>query len=166
MTTPFSPFEADFLRLTAEIVWCTVTTIDAQGRPRSRILHPIFEVRDGQPVGWIATGRTPIKVADIAGNPQVACSYWSPAQNTVMVNCVASWVEDLETKRYVFDLFNSTPPPLGYDLSAFGMADLTEFTPLRLEPWRVQIVVFDGWDKSIAPRTWLQEGNEWPGSSS
>ena len=79
MTTPFAPFEADFLRLAAEIVWCTVTTIDAQGRPRSRIFHPIFEVRDGLPIGWIATGRTPVKVADIAGNPQVACSYWSPA---------------------------------------------------------------------------------------
>ena len=158
MTKSFESFEADFLRLTADIVHCTVTTVDAQGRPRSRILHPIFEVRDGLPVGWVATNRTPIKVAHLAGNPHVACSYWNPAQNTVMVDCVASWVEDLETKRHVYDLFNTTPPPLGYDLSDLGSAENDLFTPLRLEPWRVQIMVFEGWDeKSLKPRTWRRD---------
>jgi uncharacterized pyridoxamine 5'-phosphate oxidase family protein len=154
MATSFAPFEADFLRLTADIVWSTVTTVDAQGRPRSRILHPIFEVREGDPVGWVVTGRTPIKVGQLAGNPHVACSYWSPAQNTVMIDCIASWVEDLDTKRYVLDLFSTTPPPLGYDLSAFGSVETELFTPLRLDPWRIQIMVFEGWDKSLTPRTW------------
>ncbi len=156
--TSFAPYEADFLRLTSDIVWCTATTVDPQGRPRSRILHPIFEVRDGYPVGWVATNRTPIKVAHLAANPSLACSYWSPAQNTVMVDCLASWVEDLDTKRQVFNLFNSTPPPLGYDLSALGSEENELFTPLRLDPWRIQIMVFQGWDeKSLKPRTWRRE---------
>ena len=35
--TPFADIQHDFLRFTAEIVYCTVTTVDARGRPRSRI---------------------------------------------------------------------------------------------------------------------------------
>lgn len=44
--------EGDFLRITADVVWCTVATVDRRGRPRTRILHPIWEVVDGRPVGW------------------------------------------------------------------------------------------------------------------
>jgi hypothetical protein len=33
-------------------VFCVATTVDGQGRPRSRMLHPIFGVRDGRPSGW------------------------------------------------------------------------------------------------------------------
>ncbi|MFN8540721.1 MAG: pyridoxamine 5'-phosphate oxidase family protein [Thermomicrobiales bacterium] len=123
MTAPFAPFAADFLHLTGEIVWCTATTVDAKGRPRSRILHPIWQVRDDQPVGWVVTGQTPIKTRHLAANPHLACSYWSPAQHTVMIDCVASWIEDAATKRHVFDLFMTTPPPLGYDLSVSGPPD-------------------------------------------
>jgi uncharacterized pyridoxamine 5'-phosphate oxidase family protein len=158
VTTSFAAFEANFLRLMTETVWCTVTTVDARGRPRSRILHPIFEVREGLPVGWVVTGRTPVKVGHLAANPHVACSYWSPAQSTLIVDCVASWVEDLETKQHVFDLFHTTPPPVGYDLSAIGAAESELFTPLRLDPWRVQVMVFEGWDKSLAPTTWRRQG--------
>ena len=51
-----------FIDMAHKIVWCAVGTTDKQGRPRSRILHPIWELKDGKPLGWIATGATPIKV--------------------------------------------------------------------------------------------------------
>ena len=44
----FEPLRADFLRITTEIVYCTVTTVDPKGRPRSRVMHPIFQVVDGR----------------------------------------------------------------------------------------------------------------------
>ncbi len=53
-------------------------------RPRSRILHPIWEVRVETPVGWVDTGRPPVKTTHLA------CMYWSPAQNTVSIDCLAS----------------------------------------------------------------------------
>jgi hypothetical protein len=115
MAEPFTAIAPDFLRFTADIVLCTATTVDPLGRPRSRVLHPIFTVVDGQPVGWVLTGRTPIKVRHLAKNPHVACSYWSPAQNVVYVDCVARWVVDPAERRGVWDLFMTTPPPLGYD---------------------------------------------------
>jgi general stress protein 26 len=160
LTPSFAPFERDFLELTSEIVWSTVTTVDRLGRPRSRVLHPIWQVRDGRPAGWIVTGKTPIKAAHLAANPHVACAYWSPAQHTVTVDCLASWTEDAATKREVWDLFMTTPPPLGYDLTAFGMGgpESPAFTALRLDPYRVQIMRFTGWAGGLTPRLWRAEG--------
>ncbi len=157
MAESFAEFEDDFLRFTSEIVWCTVTTVDPKGRPRSRVLHPIFEVLDGRPVGWVITGKTPVKVKHLAANPYVACSYWSPAQNVVYVDCVASWVEVAADKRHVWDLFTTTPPPLGYDLAGFGWEGPQSpiFTPLRLDPWRVQIMSGAEFPSgNLTPRMW------------
>lgn len=36
----FAEIEPEFLAGVARIVWATVTTIDADGRPFSRLLHP------------------------------------------------------------------------------------------------------------------------------
>ena len=41
--TDFSEIAEEFDARVKKIVWCTVSTIDRQGRPRSRILHPIWE---------------------------------------------------------------------------------------------------------------------------
>jgi hypothetical protein len=97
MSPAFSELEQDFLRITAETVFCTATTVDAAGRPRNRMLHPIFVVRNGRPLGWALTGRTPLKTRHLASNPHIGCSYWNPSHDPVFVECVASWVE--KTRR-------------------------------------------------------------------
>jgi hypothetical protein len=160
MAESFAPFEEDFLRITADVVWCTLTTVDSQGRPRSRVVHPIFTVAEGKPVGWLLTVRTPVKTAHLNGNSHVSCSYWSPEQNVVYADCVATWVEDLEAKRGVDELFKATPPPLGYDPVEFGLGTPEDetFTPLRLDPWRVQVLRFAGWGESLVPRMWKGGG--------
>lgn len=160
-TDTFAGFAEEFLRFTGEIVWCSVATVDAKGRPRSRVLHPIREVVEGRPVGWAVTGKTPVKTAHLAGHPYVSCSYWSPAQNTVAADCRATWVDEDAAKRHVWDLFGSTPPPLGYDLSGFGAEGpgSPHFTPLQLDPWRVQILRFEGWGGNLTPRVWRAAGS-------
>lgn len=154
MAESFAALQDDFLRFAHEIVWCTVTTVAPDGRPRSRILHPIWEVVDGKPVGWIFTGRTPVKTRHLAANPHVAFSYWTPSHDTVLGEAVASWVEDMGVKQHVWDLFMSTPEPLGYDLTAFGLAGPQEpaFTPLRLDPTRVQVLDGSEVPKNFKPR--------------
>jgi 2-polyprenyl-6-methoxyphenol hydroxylase-like FAD-dependent oxidoreductase len=82
VSPPFAELEQDFLRITAETVFCTATTVDAAGRPRNRILHPIFVVRDGRPL--------------------------------------ASWVDEDAEKEQVWDLFLSTPEPLGWGSEGNG----------------------------------------------
>jgi uncharacterized pyridoxamine 5'-phosphate oxidase family protein len=156
MDPSFAPFAEDVLGIAHATVWCTVTTVDGEGRPRSRILHPIWEVIEDRPVVWVMTGRTPVKTSHLAANPHVAVSYWSPSQDTVIADCLAAWVDDPAEKRRVWDLFGSTPEPLGYDPSFGGMVDGPDnplFTPLRLDPYRVQVLRFAGWDK-LAGRTW------------
>ncbi|MFI6867162.1 pyridoxamine 5'-phosphate oxidase family protein [Nocardia sp. NPDC050406] len=142
MTATFETIEADFFRFTTDIVWCTITTVDTDGRPRSRILHPIWEMVDGRPVGWIFTAPSPIKARHLAANPVVAFSYWSPAHNVVQGEASTSWVPDAATKKHVWELFTTTPPPLGYDLTTFGVTGPEDpnFTVLRLDPDRVQVL--------------------------
>ena len=67
--TDFAELEPEFTRRVSRIVWCSVATIDRAGNPRTRILHPIWEVIDGVPVGYIATGRHSLKEKHIARNP-------------------------------------------------------------------------------------------------
>jgi hypothetical protein len=145
VTVSFAELEEDFLRITTETVFCIATTVDTAGRPRNRILHPIFVVRDGLPLGWALTGRTPLKASHLAANPHMACAYWTPSHDTVFVDCATVWVDGEEEKGQVWDLFLETPEPLGW--GADGLAGYGDerwrnpiFTPLRLEPWRVQVM--------------------------
>ena len=112
------------------------------------MLHPIFVVRDGRPLGWALTGRTPLKTRHLAAHPYVSCSYWTPSHDTVFVDCRADWVEDDAEKREVWDVFRDTPAPLGWGadgLAGYGLERWRNpiFTPLRLSPWRVQVMSGD-----------------------
>ena len=126
-----------------QIVWCNVATVDKQGRPRSRILHPIWEVIDGAPVGWIATGATPTKVAHLEQSPYVSCNYWSPAQDTCVAECAAHWVEDAATKAHVWDMLANGPAPVGYDpamIPGWENSESESFSALKLTPWRIRVM--------------------------
>jgi hypothetical protein len=139
---PFTAFHPDFQRLTTDIVWCSLTTLDRHHRPRSRIVHPIWEVVADRPVGWVATRRSPIKTAHLAHSPHVSCAYWRPSHEAVLVQCLATWEERPDEKRRIWDWFSATPPPLGYDPQTIwhgGPAD-PGYSLLRPHAWRVQIV--------------------------
>ena len=59
MVPTFSEIQEEFFRYMGDIVYATMTTVDAKGRPRARILIAVWEVIDGRPVGWLATFKTP-----------------------------------------------------------------------------------------------------------
>jgi hypothetical protein len=50
-----------FLATARRIVYATLATVDARGRARSRIVHPVWELRDDRLVGWVGTRPTPLK---------------------------------------------------------------------------------------------------------
>jgi hypothetical protein len=52
-TSDFAELEDDFLRTSTETVFCAVTTVDEAGRPRSRMLHPIFVDPPGELTGRV-----------------------------------------------------------------------------------------------------------------
>jgi len=132
-----------FVQMAHEIVWCSVATIDKKGRPRSRVLHPIWELKGEDLIGWIATGPTPIKKAHLNVSAYVSCNYWASNQDTCVAECHASWVEDLEGKKNIWDKFVNGPAPVGYDPSiipGWESAGSENFAGLRLDPWRLRVM--------------------------
>jgi hypothetical protein len=133
-----------FVEMAHRIVWCTAATVDVKGRPRSRILHPIWDwdAEKGLLEGWIATGPTPTKRAHLNASPHISLNYWDPTQDTCVAECRATWAFDDETRTRIWDLFKNAPPPVGYDPAMIPVWDKPtsdSFAALRLDPWRVRV---------------------------
>ena len=107
----FAEIEEEFTARVSRIVWCTVATVDRQGRPRTRILHPIWEGS----TGWIATGRHSLKEKHLAANPYLSVSYWDQEHQQVYVDAKAEWQDDQAEKLRIWNLYKDTPAPYGYD---------------------------------------------------
>ena len=130
----FVDIEEEFNKRVNRIVWCTVATVDRQGRPTSRILHPIWEGS----TGWILTGRDSPKAAQIEANPFVSLSYWDQQHEQIYVECRAEFEEDAAEKSRMWELFKGTPEPMGYDPGLFWKdAEDPTYGALKLAPWRV-----------------------------
>lgn len=133
-----------FVAMAHSIVWASVTTVDDDCKPRSRILHPIWEWDGTDLVGWIATAPTPLKRAHLDAHPEVAISYWAPSQDTCSVECTAQWYVDDETRKALWDKFANGPEPVGYDPSIIPIwkdGPLSEqFAALRLTPYRLRVM--------------------------
>ena len=50
-------------------------------------------------VGWIATGPTPVKRANLEASPFVSVTYWTADHDTCTAECAATWAFDDETRR-------------------------------------------------------------------
>lgn len=153
----FAEVEQEFMDRIKSTVWCTFATTDRKGRPRSRILHPIWE-RTGNadgPTGWILTGRNTLKSKHIAGNPYVSLTYWDPNHKQVYVDCSAEWVDEAGEKQRVWDLYKNTPPPLGYDPGLFFPGvDKPDTGLMKLTPWRIELFSLEGLASGTGALVW------------
>ncbi len=132
----FAEIADEFLERVNTMVWCNVATIDRKGRPRSRILHPLWQ---GE-VGWITTRRGSPKEQHLEMHPFVSLAYIADVVKPVYVDCHAVWIDDLASKQHIWHLLQTTPPPLGFDPAPiYGRADHPDFGLLRLTPWRVEV---------------------------
>ena len=126
-----------FQPIVDRIVWCTMATQDRQGRLRSRIVHPIWQGA----TGWLATGRQTLKARHLEANPFVSLTYWDPKHEQAIIDCRAEWVDDPETRDWLWQLFKETPPPVGYDPGLFFTGGPTDpgYGALKLSPWRMEV---------------------------
>lgn len=132
----FADIQENFHQTVAKYVWCNVATVDTQGRPRSRVLHPIWEGA----TGWIVTGRTSLKAKHLDDNPHVSLAYIADPFKPLYVDASAEWVDDLATKERIWALFTNTPQPYGYDPAPFfGSVDRPTTGLLKLTPWRIEL---------------------------
>jgi general stress protein 26 len=132
----FAEIQEEFMNRVHRIVWCTVATVNRQGRIRSRILHPLWEGS----TGWILTGRQSLKEKHLAHNPYVSLSYWDQQQQQIYADCKAEWEDSLAEKKRLWELFKTTPQPLGYDPGLFWKSpEDPTFGLLKLTPWRIEL---------------------------
>lgn len=148
----FSEIAEEFHKRVSRIVWCTVATVDTKGRPRTRILHPIWE----GPTGWIATGRHSLKEKHLAKNPNVSLSYWDQEHQQIYVDARAEWRDDPAEKLRIWQLYKSTPPPLGYDPQIIWQAgpDDPGYGLLKLTPRRIELYALADLITGKPPQVW------------
>ncbi|HET9199418.1 MAG TPA: pyridoxamine 5'-phosphate oxidase family protein [Dehalococcoidia bacterium] len=133
----FAEIEEEFMRRVQRTVWCTVATVDSKGRPRTRILHPVWEGT----TGWIATDPNSLKAKHLAGNPYVSLSYWDPNHEQVYVDARAEWVKDPKEGERIWNLLKSLPQPYGYDPGMIWQEGLSDprWGVLKITPWRIEM---------------------------
>jgi hypothetical protein len=139
----FAEIEDEFNRYVGSIVYATMVTVDANNRPRTRVLIPVWENLDGRPVGWLATFPTPVKERHLANNPHTSFSYVAPpGLSSVGIDAVATGIDDLDRKSHVWELYRKTSPRgAGYDLGRFWTSPSDpKLRILRLDPFRVQVI--------------------------
>ena len=146
----FEEIEQEFLERVQRAVWCNVATIDRQGRPRSRILHPIWEGA----TGWITTNPQTLKAKHLARHPYVSLAYIADIAKPVYVDCKTEWIDDLEEKQRIWELVKNTPPPMGFDPAPiYERVDHPKFGVLKLTPWRIELYSFPAASQVWRPAT-------------
>ena len=132
-----------FVEMAHRIVWCTVATTDAAGRPRTRVLHPIWKWNGTDLMGWIATAPNSLKRRHLDAVPVVSLTYWDPSHDTCSAECTTEWELDDDAKRRGWDRFVNAAAPVGYDprlIPGWTAPDAESFGILRLMPHRLRVM--------------------------
>jgi hypothetical protein len=132
-----------FVDMAHRIVWCVAATTRADGRPATRVLHPIWELDGEGLTGWIATSPLSPKARDLAEVPFVSLTYWSPEQDTCTADCRATWDDTSEGRAEGWRRFAEGPAPVGYDPSivpGWTSPEAEGFGVLRLEPMWLRVM--------------------------
>ena len=121
-------------------VWAAMTTVDAGGRPRNRVVHPVWVFDGNTLTGWLTTRRTPLKSRHLAANPHVSLAYVGATTDFAYFDCTAEWVDDLAGRQECWDAFLGADEPVRYNPATIWPEGpgATNFAALRFRPYRVQ----------------------------
>lgn len=145
----FTPQWEEFMSRIQTGVYCNMATVDRQNRPRSRMIHPVWELVEDRPIGWLISWPKSHKAKHLAHNPHVSLAYIHDLQKPVYVDCTAKWVTDTTEQWRVWDLHKQVPPPMGFDPEPhYGNIEHEYFGLLKFTPWRVELGSLSG-EKTI-----------------
>lgn len=143
MTDTLSTVSTAARLIVDDVVYATMATAGASGRPRTRVLHPVWNW--DQPVTGLVTSRpTRVKVAHLRSNPWVSLAYWSPAHNAAYLDGEARWVEP-DRLEETWDRIAATPGPTGFDPLTIWPDGPTspDFGVVEISPHRIRVVTAD-----------------------
>lgn len=134
--TDFAEIEQEFSERVKRVIWANVATVDSKNRPRSRLMHPVWE----RLIGWVSTRPHTLKIKHLAQNPFVSVAYVTEPAKPVYAECYAELIQDLEEKQRIWNFFKNTPEPVGFDpATMFPSYDDPGFGVLKLTPWRIEL---------------------------
>jgi general stress protein 26 len=132
----FTDIQAEFMARIQKAVYCSLATVDLKGRPRTRVMHPVW---DG-PTGWVISWPESHKASHLQHNPYVSLAYIQDVHKPVYVEAVAEWIGDPGEKLRIWELHKATPPPLGFDPEPhYGSIQHRYYGLLRFTPWRIEL---------------------------
>jgi general stress protein 26 len=128
----FAELQEEFLERVRTMVYCSAATVDADGRPRSRVLHPVWEDQ----TGWVTTGPKTAKASQLALNPFMSLAFIADPFKPVYVECRATWQNDRDTRHRIWDLFKKFDVDLAV---SWGDVESPTYAVLRLDAWRIEL---------------------------
>lgn len=151
MRTVTDPAEmvATFVERAHGATYCSLSTVDRKGRPRSRLVHPLW---DGT-TGWVTSRRTTPKAQHLAANPHVSCTYISDLARPVTVDGIAEWVDDEATRRWFWEWAKTVPAPAGFDPNTIFPIDSPDSGLLKITATRITLLDLVGGDSVRWTRT-------------
>lgn len=132
----FAEIEQQFLDYVNTYVYCNMATVDAKGRPRSRIMHPVWEGA----IGWNISWRASLKSKHLVQNPHVSLSYFCHDKSyPIYIDCTAEWVMDRDEMWRVWNYYKVARQPMGFDPEPhYGNIDHEHFGLLKFRPYRIE----------------------------
>ena len=133
----FADIADEFHQRVSTTIWATLATVDTAGRPRTRIVHPVW---DG-PNGWMGTRSGTLKVRHLEQTPYVSFMYWDPRHQQVSIDATATVCTDLASRQEAWRAMAAPDEPYGYDPATIWPAGAEDdgFTAVRLVANRVTI---------------------------
>jgi len=148
----FEDLQVEFMARVSQAVYCTLATVDRQNRPRSRVMHPVW---DG-PLGWIISWPGSHKAKHLLLNPAVSLAYIADINKPVYVDGIAEWIDAVDEKQRIWKLHQDTPATLGFDPQPhYGSIDNPYYGLLRITPWRIELGNLSG-----EPVIWRRNAGE------
>lgn len=132
-----------FVEMAHRIVWASGATVDARGRPWTRVLHPLWSWDGTELTGIVATSPLSPKRAHIDRHPYLSFTYWHPDHDTCSASCDAEWDLTDEGRTAGWRAFETAPAPVGYDpqiIPGWDTPTSPTFGIVRLRPWRLHVL--------------------------
>lgn len=126
------------------LVYCALATVDPAGRPRTRVVHPVWSWTGTELTGWVLTNPRSPKREHLDGTRFASCTYTDRGLDSCTADCAADFVTDDAVRAHAWSFVAATPPPGGYDPAALGIPgwsapDDPGFAVVRLRPWRLRV---------------------------
>lgn len=132
-----------FVAMAHRIVWAVAATADPEGRPATRVLHPIWEWDGDRLTGWIATSPLSPKARHLTDHPSMSITYWDATHDTCTADCDTTWEDTPEQRAAGWDRFANAPAPVGYDpaiVPGWDDPQAPAFGILRLTPRHLRVM--------------------------